>query len=488
MNFCDRQLAFEITRAFTKMRLLNTTTFELHFGDQEYFKSQGYAILSHRWVGAEITFDQIQKHAAELRTVGEKEKQSSSFQLDKIRGACATAHQLGFTWIWIDNCCINKASATEESESINSMFKWYRDAQVCITYLSDVRLGAPSGPPSYEATKAASEGKSLIATHNHEKEVPSMFRSVSSQSPSEWFSRGWTLQELLAPREMRFYDSVWTYMGTKTSLAHEIENVTGIEIQYLIGSRHFRKASIATKMSWQAGRTTARIEDIAYSMLGLFNIMMVPQYGEGQRAFMRLQHQLQSMQPDESLFAWRMPNSSAGDQYDVEASPDTVWASDEWGLLAPTPDWFKSCGNVSIEEDSLNIRRPTEGFQTTQQGTRVQFLPMAGSGKYMAIMMLASLTIVGGLPAFLAVKKHMEKKVMKGVAFPLNCWVRDETGKLAAVSIYLRPVSKESMSQPQPYKMKRIRCAELPLSYEYAREGAEAGQGLVMQPQLQYDD
>jgi hypothetical protein len=464
------------------MRCLNTTSYELQFGDHEYFKSRGYAILSHRWVGAEITFDQIQTYSYELRKAGEK--QVSSFQLSKVRGACATARQLGFAWLWIDNCCINKASATEESESINSMFKWYRDAQVCITYLSDVRLDAPPGPPNYEATISFSKSENVHAMRD-EKEVPGIFKSINGQS-SEWFSRGWTLQELLAPREMRFYDSTWNYMGTKTSLAHEIERVTGIEVQYLTGARHFRKACIATKMSWQAGRNTARIEDIAYSMLGLFNIMMIPQYGEGQRAFMRLQHEVQSMQPDESLFAWKMPNSSAGESYDLEASSDTTWAPDEWGLLAPTPNWFKGCGNVYIE-DGLNIRRPTEAFQATQQGIRVHFLPMAGNGKYWAIMILGSLTIIGGIPSMLYVKKKAEKRAMKGVMFPLNCWVRDEVGKSAAVSIYMRPISLETMSQ-EPYKMKRIKCSELPLSYDHARDGVEAGSGIVLQPQLQYDD
>lgn len=127
------------------MRLLNTTTFEPHSREQEFYKSQGYAILSHRWVGAEITFDQISGWSAELRSAGDWQIEWP--QLEMIRGACMTARRLGLQWMWIDNYCINKSSTTEESESINSMFRWYRDAKVCVTFFSDVELENPPLPP-----------------------------------------------------------------------------------------------------------------------------------------------------------------------------------------------------------------------------------------------------------------------------------------------------------------------------------------------------
>lgn len=113
-------------------------------------------------------------------------------QLEKIRGACEIARQRGLQWMWIDTCCINKTSTVEENESINSMFKWYRDAKLCVTYLDDVRIGG-KGPPAKE---------------RNINKTPDIFRSiVDNRKYTAWFSRGCTLQELLAPRHMEFYDA-----------------------------------------------------------------------------------------------------------------------------------------------------------------------------------------------------------------------------------------------------------------------------------------
>ncbi|KAL8854335.1 MAG: hypothetical protein Q9221_000821 [Calogaya cf. arnoldii] len=119
-------------------------------------------------------------------------------------------------------------------------------------------------------------------------DVPMLSKSTNSKRPgqeSEWFERGWTLQELLAPRHIEFYDRNWTYMGTKKGLAPILESKTGIAQTYLTGATSFKTASVATKMSWMAGRTTTMVEDIAYSMLGLLNITTEIRYGEGMNAF-----------------------------------------------------------------------------------------------------------------------------------------------------------------------------------------------------------
>ncbi|KAI1733352.1 hypothetical protein F4680DRAFT_442058 [Xylaria scruposa] len=232
------------------MRLLDTTSFELRNGEQSSFRQEGYAILSHRWVGLEITFDELKDHAAELRT---GTRPLSSPQADKIRGACETARNQGIRWMWIDTCCINKNSATEESESINSMFKWYREARLCITYLADVKRDA---------------GLPITSTK--------IFKRIYNDEPSEWFFRGWTLQELLAPQDMQFFDMDWTYMGTKREMADTLARITGIKAQYLTGAEHFSEACIAAKMSWMAHRTTTREEDMAYSMVGIFGVTMTP--------------------------------------------------------------------------------------------------------------------------------------------------------------------------------------------------------------------
>jgi hypothetical protein len=456
------------------MRLLDTTTFELCSAGQEYFKSEGYAILSHRWIGAEITFQEIEGYNSQLRSVGNQ--QIISPQLDKIRGACRTAHQLGFRWIWIDNCCINKESATELSESINSMFKWYRDAHVCITYLSDVEL-----KNSCPQTKSA-------GFQNYTNTADgSIFRSVDGKTNSEWFSRGWTLQELLAPRDMRFYDINWDYMGTKATLATEIAIITGIDALYLTGVHDFRRACIATKMSWMAGRITTREEDIAYGMLGLFNIMMTPQYGEGQRAFMRLQQELLARTTDESLFAWQMPDPNAGEKFGLAPASGTAWAPDEWGMLAPTPDWFKTCGNMTIE-DGARIVRPAQVFQHVREGVQIPVGKIDGEAKYQVIWHVSSFTVVGALPAYFLLKRHMKNKLMRGTMFTLNCWGKDEKGKQAAVTICLQPVPGSSLNIKDvgSFRSKRIKASEMLYTYKYAQKKHILGQGVVLQPDLTY--
>lgn len=193
-------------------------------------------------------------------------------------GACAKAkaRKPSIEWLWVDTFCIDKRNSQELTESLNSMFEWYKKAKVCYAYLYDVDLSTP--------------GRRGFKTKEGEE--------------SEWFERGWTLQELLAPQDMEFYDQNWNYMGTKEELASELERVTGIKEEYLETSYNIQSASMATHMSWMAGRTTTRVEDIAYGVLGIFGISMAVQYGEGKQAFMRLQRGLMETSTNESIFAW----------------------------------------------------------------------------------------------------------------------------------------------------------------------------------------
>ncbi|PSN71998.1 HET-domain-containing protein, partial [Corynespora cassiicola Philippines] len=230
-----------------------------------------YAALSHRWEKKEITFRTINSKALRNGSL-------ASFEVDlrpsaaKIIGACTVARQQQFEYVWIDTCCIERSSSEELSRALNMMFKWYREAAVCYTFLKDVAFSQVTG----EMFNSIHEGRSGQA--------------------SEWFERGWTLQELLAPSKVDFYDKDWKFMGTRDSLADIVGRISGIEPGYLkdpesgrSGKRGFQEASVATKMSWMAGRTTKHVEDIAYSLLGLFNVNMIPQYGEGIKAFSRLQ-------------------------------------------------------------------------------------------------------------------------------------------------------------------------------------------------------
>ncbi|KAK8859634.1 heterokaryon incompatibility protein-domain-containing protein [Apiospora arundinis] len=466
------------------MRLLHTTTFELHSGDQATFKRQGYAILSHRWIGEdEVTFAQIGALASKLRNGGEDVTKVP--QLDKIRGACEVARQQNLQWMWIDNCCINKTSAVEETESINSMFKWYRDAKVCITYLFDVKRG-----PSWRDDDPKN---ALVTGKDGAKTVPDVFRSINdSNKPSEWFSRGWTLQELLAPRYMQFYDTDWAPLGTKAELADDISAVTGIAARYLTGHTPMQSACIAVKMSWMANRKTTREEDIAYSMLGIFDKYLVPQYGEGgARAFVRLQHALLEFSADESLFAWSMPHPNAGAEYRLSTAVHNKadqWAEAEWGLLAPTPKWFQDGGSLTIQDHlpttkPPHINRPNEKWRMTQSGLQISMRPLLKENLVVPLT-LAVTTIVGWVPWMWWEKHHKEKKAMRGFAYPLNCWRSVGGGGVVGLQIYLRPDKPREQwktGDSESVLTRRVRCTEVAPVAKYIREGTGAT-AIVLQP------
>lgn len=424
------------------MRLINTSTFEFLAGEPAAFKSEGYAILSHRWVGLEITFDRLPGYVAELRK--NRDRPVQPVQLDKIRGACQIARSQGMQWMWIDNCCINKTNAVEEAESINSMFRWYCDAKVCITYLGDVRS-------------------------DHSAQGTDVFRSVETGRPSEWFTRGWTLQELLAPANMQFYDMNWEFIGMKKNLAPALHQITGISTQYLTGEENFQTASIAAKMSWLAGRQTARPEDIAYSMLGLLDVNMTPQYGEGaKRAFMRLQHTVMLSSPDESLYAWKMPAEGPGSgPYKLRLNAQVTLEDGEWGLLAPSPDWFKGCGRITAT-GAKGIVRPFGGFESKQQGVSA---PIPKNESYV-VAFIAGFTLIGAIPWYIwyFYNKGRPQK------FTLNCWEPDEAGKLMAVQIYLKVKSKK------PRAFVRMRSREYRLVSGRAKNG-DPEPTVVLQPE-----
>lgn len=270
------------------MRLLNTKT--LHF--QEFYDSNipPYAILSHRWDAVEVTFQDF--------------KSAKSFhgtKFEKIRRCCSFAAGRGHDWVWIDTCCIDKTSSAELSEAINSMYRWYENAVECYAYLKDV-----NNP-----------------------------RSESQFCINEWFDRGWTLQELLAPRQIMFLDRSWNVIGEKAELASTISGITGIR-QEVLDYYHPDKSSIAMKMSWASQRKTSRVEDRAYSLMGLFGVNMPLLYGEGENAFIRLQLEILKISADESIFAWKSDSFAPG-------------------MLALRPEAFANAGNICAIS---NIDRP----------------------------------------------------------------------------------------------------------------------------------
>ncbi|KAK0639462.1 heterokaryon incompatibility protein-domain-containing protein [Cercophora newfieldiana] len=177
----------------------------------------------------------------------------------KIEMTCRIAAESGIEYAWIDTCCINKTDSSELSESINSMYRWYQESTVCYAYLAD---------------------------------------------ESEWFQRGWTLQELLALSAVVFLNAAWKELGTKLSLWKDVHDCTGIPGVFLAGE-DAHSASIAQRMSWAAGRNTTKVEDRAYSLMGHFGIYMPILYGEKENAFFRLQEEiLKVISDDHTIFAW----------------------------------------------------------------------------------------------------------------------------------------------------------------------------------------
>jgi hypothetical protein len=168
-------------------------------------------------------------------------------------------------YFWVDTCCINKSNNTELSEAINSMFRWYRNADKCYVYLSDV-----SSPPFDANDKFSS------------LPCESAFRA------SRWFTRGWTLQELLAPRSVEFFSQEGNRLGDKRSLERQIHEITGIAVLALQGSP-LSQFSVDERFKWAQNRETTRKEDWAYCLLGIFDIFMPLIYGEGrENAVIRL--------------------------------------------------------------------------------------------------------------------------------------------------------------------------------------------------------
>ena len=240
-----------------------------------------YAILSHTW-GAdteEVTFQ-------DLKTNTGKDKTGH----DKIQFCGKRAKCDGFQYFWIDTCCIDKLNSVELQEAINSMFRWYQNAAKCYVYLSDVSSNTPT--PSDQFSELTWE---------------SAFRT------SRWFTRGWTLQELIAPASVEFFSVDGERLGDKRSLAQQIHEITGIAPQALNGFSltHF---SVDERMSWAMGRKTKREEDAAYSLLGIFDIQMPLIYGEGrEKALRRLQREIKESLNDKRSTLPRAPFSKDDD-------------------------------------------------------------------------------------------------------------------------------------------------------------------------------
>jgi Heterokaryon incompatibility protein (HET) len=198
-----------------------------------------YAILSHTW-GAdddEVTFKDLENGSGKIKA-----------GYAKILFCGEQARRDGLQYFWVDTCCIDKANNTELSEAITSMFRWYCDSFKCYVYLSDV-------PVRNEDNNQAKQT------------LESAFRK------SRWFTRGWTLQELIAPRSVEFFSWEGNYLGNKITLEQQIHEIAEIPIEALRGCPPSR-FSVHERMQWTENRKTQKKEDKAYCLLGIFNVFM----------------------------------------------------------------------------------------------------------------------------------------------------------------------------------------------------------------------
>jgi hypothetical protein len=225
-----------------------------------------YAILSHTW-GAdteEVTYRDL-KGGTGKNKVGYR----------KIQFCGEQARRDTLDNFWVDTCCIDKSNNNELAEAINSMFRWYRDAAKCYVFLSDV--------PRANAD---------ITGHSQQLPWESAFRT------SRWFTRGWTLQELIAPKTVEFYSRDHVLLGNKASLEQQIYEITGIAIEALRGHHPLRYFSIQERFRWVEKRRTTKEEDLVYCLLGIFNIYLPLIYGEGQtHAMGRLTRRIKESEP-----------------------------------------------------------------------------------------------------------------------------------------------------------------------------------------------
>ncbi|KAH7910050.1 heterokaryon incompatibility protein-domain-containing protein [Hygrophoropsis aurantiaca] len=287
-----------------KALLLNTTP-QLAKSQPAYIKGVvrryfEYAMLSHRWEDEEPEFGDIQ---------GNIHLMEEPAGIGKLQRFCRTAKSLGFRWAWSDTCCIDKGSSADQEESIASMFLWYRNSAITIVYLSDV----------------------------HSSSDDALKRSL-------WFTRGWTLQELLAPRFIQFYKADWTLYFGGPDVNHKhvphildlLEAATGVDKKHIVNF-HPGVENARARLRWAYKRKTAREEDIAYSLMGIFDIQIPVVYGEKAKAFGRLLMKIVGRSGDVALFDWVGQGSRLNTC--LPAHPkcyyDTAWLSEN-ALLGRT--------------------------------------------------------------------------------------------------------------------------------------------------------
>ncbi|KAI8958484.1 heterokaryon incompatibility protein-domain-containing protein [Daldinia sp. FL1419] len=292
------------------MWFLNTEKLTLEYFNDAQVKRLPYAVLSHTWGSDEILFHEF---------ADGREALQSRTGWRKMTRFCETALRHGFKHAWMDACCIDKRNSADLSEAINSMYKYYYKSAACFIYLEDVH-------------KYADEANSLPGVQVTRDQL------LTRVKATRWVTRGWTLQELIAPKQRFFLASDWSQIEDGQDLLDTLVESTGIDKELLQDRDLMRNFCIAERMKWASRRQTTRAEDVAYCLMGIFNVNMPVLYGEGARnAFNRLQREIMQSSFDMTIFIWYGNYASSGllarsPSDFADAPPSSLWAP--WNLSA----------------------------------------------------------------------------------------------------------------------------------------------------------
>jgi len=297
-----------------------------------------------------------------------------------------------------------RAAQPSSREAINSMFRWHKEAAICYAYLADV--------PS-------------------DDNLPT---SGSAFSNSRWFKRGWTLQELIAPKEVVFFSREWTKLGGRRSdhsLSFLISEITTIDFFVLQDSKNVQRWSIAERMSWASRRETTRSEDIAYCLMGLFGVNMPLLYGEGEKAFIRLQEEILKRSNDHSLFAWTAPKPNGVDKVEPLLG----------GLLASSPSHFRN-SNHYLDQDhpslALVLRQPSS---MTNMGLciDVPLFQEPGKNEFIAVLLCGSTKAITGFIGLRVFVQNLDRLQKQRFGKPLSS-MSLSGARVAERDVYMDPI------------------------------------------------
>ncbi|KAF9234938.1 hypothetical protein BU15DRAFT_78487 [Melanogaster broomeanus] len=341
----------------------------------------------------------------------------------KILGCVMQAEKHGLDYIWIDTCCIDKANSTELQEAINSMWKWYHGCARCYVYMNDVQSG----------------------------QCPDA--DDSDFSRSQWFRRGWTLQELLAPAKVTFFAKDWEKIGKKANqnIVKRITHITGIPKGVLSEDGETTSFSVATRMTWASRRSTTKEEDKAYSLMGIFGITFPIIYGGRENVFVKFQKEIMNRHPDQSIFAWT-----------AESAPPTTTA----GLLTPSPAYFADVTEISDEvfiKDFAHMikpdSRPPAHYFPTNLGIKITLpmKPVEGKDDLFLAMLRCALPDKPDRPLCI---------YLQPLTWTRNQWVRTRIGELIPAPMddklfeNTQIFVKEDMSFFEPPQLRRTASQE----------------------------